>query len=422
VDKDLSSVDDPAIVEALTRVLGHGPPFSVKESREFDGVLTISGARDLSVLGHFPALTGLDLFGSDLTALDALTSMRDLRSLRVVACPIADLDPLRGLSLLETLELNFTFVEDVAPILELPALHRVRLMGNPLTQSSYDLANAVLKGPAKPGRRRFAYQITVAQQWKLGRMMREQHIDLCFSSVDPWVQMLVKPGTGWERSHWSSIGGLLPIINGGEASVESLLAAYRTSTDPPSRALLKSGRELGDSIDAGLWIKQAALSSNDASALQSLVAGFGDLVFCRDGETFLTYVEGTEEIKLPDWFRQTRGALGFVCPGEPVRVRLTGREEQEYRFDLVGYDGAESGPKIRDRGLFPVAIADDRSSTLCISTDGPDRRVHELSEAWLGDDTHPLGGTWVAYPSYADLVSEIAAVRRADKTVIQRSR
>jgi len=413
---------DRGVVDALARALGHPPPFTTRECESFDGALEVSGARDLSVLGQFRSLKKLQVFGSDLDALTAVASMHDLESLRIIACPITKLDPLRGLPRLEELEVSFTFVEDAAPIFTLPALRRLRLLGNPLTQASYERVRSGPKPPALGQQRPPAIHVTSPPQWELGLKLRRASA-LCLSAVDYWVPLLVKPGTDWARSRSVAFGQLQAILKETDGTTEAILGLPWPPSTAVSASDIVSARVIGDAGDALGWIDRSDLPAGEADALRRFVSGFSGLVYYRDGEPTLADTEQTEEVRLPEWYRTARMTLGFAFPGEFVTSFLAGREDDDIDYDigLSGYDSS-SGPGMKAAGYFPVAVASDHSVTFAIKLEGHDRRIYELREEWYEEPKRApkKGGPWVAFPSYAAMLANIVSIQRADGTLVRR--
>ena len=80
-------------------------------------------------LGQLTGLVQLDLRGTAISDVSALSSLENLRILSLRGTLVDDLQPLEGLNALDTLDLSQTWVRDLSPLKALPALRRLDIGG-----------------------------------------------------------------------------------------------------------------------------------------------------------------------------------------------------------------------------------------------------------------------------------------------------
>ena len=95
-------------------------------------------------LGDLTALENLELDGSYISDLSALSSLTSLRYLRINQNAVSDLSALSGLTRLESLTLNWNPVQDVSPLLSLTNLRYLDLGQTPLGGPSINVHIPIL--------------------------------------------------------------------------------------------------------------------------------------------------------------------------------------------------------------------------------------------------------------------------------------
>ncbi len=155
--------DQPLTCALLARVtLLYGPDARIADLAGIENLVGLNelhlygnnSVRDVTPLGHLPALTNLNLARNDIEDIGPLASVRTLTSLNLYGNPIrdlspvsrltglirlriehavgvSDLEPLRTLTLLTRLELGGNEIVDVRPLAALPQLTRLSLQDNP---------------------------------------------------------------------------------------------------------------------------------------------------------------------------------------------------------------------------------------------------------------------------------------------------
>ena len=77
-------------------------------------------------------LTGLVLSGSNLTDIEPVSGLKQLRSLDISSSRFSDLSPLAGLKQLRRLNISRSQVSDLAPLAGLPSLEALRFTDTPV--------------------------------------------------------------------------------------------------------------------------------------------------------------------------------------------------------------------------------------------------------------------------------------------------
>lgn len=86
-------------------------------------------ANDCAMMGRLQSLERLDLNNSTLENLDGLKGLHQLKSLNLTYVSVKDISPLADLIRLETLDLSFSGAEDLSPLKNLSALTSLILYG-----------------------------------------------------------------------------------------------------------------------------------------------------------------------------------------------------------------------------------------------------------------------------------------------------
>jgi hypothetical protein len=435
-------IQDTAVATALERATGHPSPYTDAELASVRE-LRVVGAGSLSELAGCDGLEQLGVVGSDVTELGALSSLKQLRVLHVLACPVTSGQGLIGLDRLEELRLDFTFVEDAAPVFSLPALRRARLLGNPWNAESWRrLREQITSKSPQAATPRPIFELGAESEVELEvtQRLRAFGLDLCFGSLDVLRTVLVRPGkprlTGQECD-WtvaSTAGAWLEAK--GDWTTDTffeMIHDFRTRRGENEGFDFESHRQFGDRDDAYRWI----IEENDAgsrASLQCFIDHFPGATFFREDDAFQAMVERRGGVLLPTWYRRARKILAGAFPERSAEYRVdrfegnspsvTNLPEVWYRSRFENYDSDE-GPTIRDVArVYPFAFWPvQKRSVLAVSLDDAQPGIHEYGEPDIFD-TLRLGQPATAslyrvYPSYAALLAHIAAFKLPDGTVIE---
>jgi len=434
------SPSDPAVSTALAQALGHPGPFSQAECAALRGPLALQHARDLTELQHCTGLRSLEISASAISDLAALSALKELRQLIIIAAPVADLGPLRELPALERLTLNFTHTRDLSPLLALPALTRAELLGNPLTDESYELLQ---QQPSALSSRKAGRPLRVLppqkKDWQTTRQLWERGIEAGVARMDFREWYLVTAGLPrltpgpCEAIRKDPVLLRQALKKNPSFTLETLFEHILKELDPPPRveaSQLRSRRPWGDAADAEAWVKASALDEATKAGLLRFVAHFPTLTFYQEPPELLDATEADTRVRLPQWLREIRQTLAWVMPGEPardVRVRFQ-------RFEFPGhaasnpttrwysllpgiFSGEESQQILEPMHLMNVGISQDPLwSQLLVRTHPPeDRSVYDFAEEMRRDlkaegrDTQGTLGR--VFESYASMLAAIDAVR-----------
>jgi hypothetical protein len=363
--------------------------------------LRISGASDLTGIEQFANVDAVELLGCDLAALDDIAKMPKLRTLRVLCTSLRDLAALRRCETLVELELNYTLVEDLSPLLELPSLHWLRLFGNPLSRDSYDellpkIAQRVMALWRKPP----IVEVSPRSEWEVARKIRDAGLPIAFGALPrTGVVNIVKPGRGGE-------GRVVDFLEAGFEFVDKVVREDPKFADhdmfhdfskqdwvDPSPSRFRVQWLAGNHRDAYDWVDKSVTDGGDREAFFKFISRFNRELFYVDSAEAVVAHEKTHRVQLPEWFKSLRHrTLAGVRPSERKVLFRFGSFESEsitrkeglYRIGLCGYYNPEDRSVFLDRcGMFPVGdIATPRdlgNSMLAINLRKPDdRRIYEF--------------------------------------------
>jgi hypothetical protein len=434
-------IQDSAVAAALEQAIGHIGPYSDDELANVRE-LRVVGAGSLADLAGCSALERLAVIGSDVTDLGVLSDLKQLRRLSVLACPVASVEPVVGLELLEDLRLDFTFVEDASPLFALPSLRRARLLGNPWSETSRQrLEQHGLPASARNTAARPIFELGGESPARdATRRLRDFGLDLCFAMLDVFRGVLVRPGKArlegqecdWALAETEDVW----LWNKGQWTTDALfdaIRAFRTGPGGNTAFDFESHRELGDRDDALRWIA-AETDPVRRSNLERFIARFPGAVFFREDDAFHAMAERRGGITLPASYRNARAVLAGAFPERSAEFRVDRfegntiaatsllEEEVWYRPQLESYDNDE-GPTIRDVvRMYPFAVwQPQKRSILAVSLEGDQPEIREYRETDIfvsrrrGDS--PGESVYYAYSSYAELLGHIIAFKLADGVI-----
>jgi hypothetical protein len=432
-------LQDIAVGNALARAIGHPAPFAEDELAAVRE-LRIVGAAALGDLARCRSLQRLEIVGSDITGL-VPSSLRQLRALRVLACPVETAEGLIGLDHLEELRLDFTFVADATPIFALPSLRRARLLGNPWTEDSWrrlrDHGLGISSDPPRPifelGESDMAVETT--------RQLRKLGVDLCFAALDALRTVLVRPGrsrTAGQDCDWTVATASGAWLDDSEQRTTDdffdMIRDYWTRRGENAGFDFESHRELGDRDDALRWVSTEADAGRRA-LLERFVARFPGAVFVREDETFQSMVEQRAGVALPAGYQRARRILVGAWPERAAEFRIDRFEGSSPRVTSIAENkiwyrpwfedyATDEGPTIRDVArAYPFAAwHPGKRSSLGVALDEAESAVYEFSEWDFFEFDLPRGQRpqlHRVYGSYAELLAHIVAFKLPDGTVIE---
>jgi|GEM_PF-6074340 len=193
-DSMIIDTNDLGLKQALETALGHPAPFTVEELHSLKGPLTISQAADISLLNHCHNLEQLTIHAANVSSLNALSGLKKLTTLRVTYTPIEDISAIATCTALEVIELMFTLVQDLNPLMNLPSLRSGNLIGNPWNETSYyELRPRLLQSPTPRWQESPNIEFSDEFDWEITRELLKKGQRGCFATLDG-REVLVRPG------------------------------------------------------------------------------------------------------------------------------------------------------------------------------------------------------------------------------------
>lgn len=330
---------------------------------------------------------------------------RDPLRVRIAACPVEDLAPLAD-STVEHLELSFTFVEDLAPLLAAPALRTLRLFGNPLSRVAFREQLPALRA------RLDAVEASPEAEWQVARRIRDAGIRACYGAT-PWASpMLVVPGGRVAVLYPSEVDAAL-------ADGTLLSAGWVDPAPVPDALRLLCPFVTGTADDARDWIARADVYEPDRERLLRFVDRFPRARFFRDTEARLARWEQTHGAAIPPRVREQR--LHALAGAEPARSYFVGRVlGQRYELGLLGWSNTDREGLERDQlRVMPVgeSVGTDETtnSVLALSLESGDHHVYRyhggddlFAERRMGRTPEVRGD--LVYESWAQLLAYTEAI------------
>ena len=435
--------NDSGLNQVLETALGHPPPFEVGELQAIKGSLKVSYAADISLLLHCCNLDQLEIHACNVNSLSALADLKKLTTLRVTCSPIEDIAAIATCTALEVIDIMFTLVEDLTPLMALPNLRQGILIGNPWNETSYnELRPRLLESPTERWHQPPMIEFSNEWDWELTCQLRAHGQRACFA-VHEGRSVLVRPGIPSIPNldcdfMFIDSGILRPEMYRLDYSVDRLFAdvfGESEPTEPESLFAVKRHYTEGNADEARAWVNTSKLPKATKGALLRFIDRFPTLQFYKEDAELLDGVESSEQVKLPKWLRNIRQTFAYVMYGQLVCVRFdqfdgwSPRSDQLnqvwYSLGLRGYDNEEQRNLIGKGGFFPVGDwLETGRSTLAIKLDTPkDQKIYEYTEEDLWDnqyDGRPVfESVNVAFNSYAEMLGHIVAVEFQNGEVIE---
>lgn len=339
-------------------IRGRPPVRSVEDLRHFSNLerfkLVAACVDDYSPLGHLKHLEYLTIEITNFSASEALDGLDEL-----VYC---------------TLEWNF--IQDLTPLLELPRLKLLQVHGNPLDRRSYYEVIPQLEDN----------DVTVhyddEETWKFQRWMWEQGHRACFGRVGTLGERydLVVPELCCRLEEKFRVERIDPEILREEleqdgADIEEIAQRHRSR---PYRR--EDFTERGDAEQAHQWIDAAEVPADSKEVMHRFVDEHVNLTFVREKARVFKELsrrlyywkpypkpEGLQP-PTPDWFCAHKEALSYLLVGEEDGVLNFGDDVLEPLQDTpvalrpVGVRGNIARRALSDRWKFlPIAYGGERA-------------------------------------------------------------
>jgi hypothetical protein len=417
---------DPACLAALAVEIGHAPPFS---DAEIAGVtkLSITHARDISLIRKCRSLDRLQIIASELRDLDDVEDCPQLTHIEVFC---SRLETLGGASFCRTLvrfDVLFTSVDDSSMVIG-TSRRRSALIGNPWTELSWEalLEDAMLED--------VLVDLGSQYEWSLTRELWER-AGLCAGTVAGVYPLVVRPGLPrLTRNAYDALriapGRAASDLNDPAVTLDELFHKHAAAVEAPDLAALLAQRQLGFAGDARRWIAESALSPEDKADADRFVRRFDRLKFYRSSEQVVDRLARVYQLDPPRSYRTMTTVLdGWLAPDDRPPVwfdRFEGASsrddsvaERPYTLQLSVYSmDAEISNAVRGAGFVIVGRSAEHTSMLARRCDDQDQRIYEFDEEDIGNalianrDVAAL--FYPVFRSHAAMLGHIASVHPRD--------
>ncbi len=139
------------------------------------------GQRHIDSFANFAGLEELELFACDVGDLEFLRVLPNVLKLRLLCCTASNLAAVTSCPNLEEIEINFCSLEEIEPLVELKRLKRIRLFGNPLSQTAFErLTELQSKEDPING---LCIEFSRRDEWELCRSLWDQGIHLACGRI-----------------------------------------------------------------------------------------------------------------------------------------------------------------------------------------------------------------------------------------------
>ena len=180
------------VATALAKAIGHEPGF---EDRELAGVkhLVVRHAYSIDDIAYCENLETLSLVGCEIHDLEPIRSLSRLIVLSVEYSALRELGAVTGMTQVLDLNLKCNDIEDITPLLSLPRLTALSLVGNPLSPHSYhELLPKIplaVEPPYLPGEMEYSDE----EVWRLTTELRRRNMPACYYRTDDQYYLCI-PG------------------------------------------------------------------------------------------------------------------------------------------------------------------------------------------------------------------------------------
>lgn len=176
---------DPAVSKGLARAIGHPAPFTREELASI-GRLQIRRAKCVSGAHACTSLRTVILAGCDSIDLSELGQLKHLDTLFVSDSAVRELAPIEPLQL-ATCNIPRNAITDLEPLLNIPRLVFVNVIGNPLSWLSYAEIIPQLKA------RNVEVEMSGELEWRITARLHGSGVPIsCYKTPDAY--RLCRPG------------------------------------------------------------------------------------------------------------------------------------------------------------------------------------------------------------------------------------
>lgn len=423
------SLDAGPVSLALQGALGHPAPFT-KQELQLVHSLTVHGTDDSSALSACSELRLLTLRACGDQQLEFIGNLPKLAKLTIIAVPLREVASIAKLQRLTELELFFTQVEDLSPMMAASALQVLRIDGTPLTNQALESHVPALE------ERGVKVEVPLRSYWAVCRQLHEAGTGTVFGQYGG-PPLLVRPGVpkraGADCDFIDKLHpGVLRMKLGQlgmrpDALFDTLLEEAQAHREVPTRLIRQDHIEQGSATTAEAWVDQ--LPKESATPLRRVIRRFPRQRFQRFKASAVSLSEARHRVKLPPWIQNTVLAFAGFADQGTILVQfgeVRGNPETQarwYALGLLGPDNETERAVTERDGLFQVAKRYPvGNSTLAINLNDPDdHRVYEFDEELADHTTGLRQEPRVAFDSYWDMWGAICAIRLANGTVVQAS-
>lgn len=408
---------DPACLSALTKQLGHEPPFSEEELAAIES-LTVVHAQDLSLLEACPGLRHLRVIASEVDSFGFCEPLTELAHLEILASKVGSMAGASQCPKLDRVDVLYTSIEDAAEVLGIGKFRRGTLIGNPWDGGSWTYLQN------ETSRSYMFVELPSEHDWKLTRRLWKKE-EACCGPVADSAHFLVRPGLPkLTQNLFDAIelhsAGVDQEMDAADFSLAKMFSRYASRIATPDLSELAKSRTLGSSAEAEQWIAAAAMSDADKADLTRFVQRFPGVPFYFASAQLIERETKGEKFTLPAWYRTQRATLDGWQPNAPhSAVRFDGDDHgalpsKDYYLGLYPHASEYEG-KLLAAGFVNVALAvQDQQDMLAMSLKDGDLQIYaynfeNVTDA-LSDGNDPAGSFYPAFRSYAAMLGHIAAL------------
>ncbi|MEM7675383.1 MAG: hypothetical protein AAF449_05205 [Myxococcota bacterium] len=373
------------------------------------------------------------LVARNVQSLSGIEALVDLRELHLTCCALSDLDPLKNLDLeqlviersvvddysalsstpIESLDLSFTTLQELDPLLAMPQLRSVALNGCPLSEAARHEPLAVLTRGIEG-----AVRALPSATWEIGNMLWAMGAPLCFGFIHGrWVVAWpgMEPANAGDRLVVNARPkAVLEAMHAHPGDPEAIFAQLKASAPAVTSLLDGAPLEDGDGDWASSLVQAAPIDDDLRSAVLRFIDGFPDRWWFRRTPERLGQIaqEG-----LPDWLHTLEQAwaglesgllvwMGLPMPGPQARRRW-------YRLGLAKSRLQTERARWSQAGLVPIGVPMDAADPLlCLPVEGEvDGPVIRVDDEQVGE---PI------FEDYAALLDAVDALMFEDGRQIER--
>lgn len=415
---------DPGCLAALTKQLGHEPPFSEEELAAIES-LTVEGALDLSPLEACPGLRHLRVLASEVDSFGFCEPLTELAHLEILASKVGSMAGAAQCRKLERVDLLYTSVSDAAEVLGIASFRRGTLIGNPWDGSSWSyLQNECAQAP-------MFVELPSDDDRETCRALWEKD-EACSGAIAGGGGFLVRPGLPQlTKNPFDALdvpaAAIRQEMKAADFSVAKMFSEYAKRVATPDLSALAQARTLGTGAEALQWIAGSSMVDDDKAAASAFVRRFPDVIFYKASEALLEREAQGAKYALPGWYRTQRATLdGWLPNAQSSTIRIDGYElsgspradrAAQLSFYLGLYPHAkELEAKLLAAGIVNIGLcAEDPEIYLAMRLGDADLQIYDyhfedISDA-LSEGRDPSTSLYPAFRSYASMLSHVVALQ-----------